>query len=235
MHLKLSKRSCSLQHRCGWQVWVLTGDKIETAISIALACQLFSPFTKLLMLREKDLGSPNSPQVSDVLQLKTVEIKRLLAIGSSSSRLAIAMAFFLQHLPSRPQLKACWDLLTSVCPDRFVCVGWWVRAFCCGNSPQPCLVQPAVFCAIEVYCKIYINAAESFRRIFVVKAATGLAFSCEKVPQVIGPLCLSDWQWRASPMPKQMPAHTKIVRVVLQGDWSCDRGRCIGSGLAAAE
>ncbi len=32
------------------QVWVLTGDKLETAISIALSCRLFSGSMKLLML-----------------------------------------------------------------------------------------------------------------------------------------------------------------------------------------
>ncbi len=79
------------ERKCAWQVWVLTGDKIETAISIALSCQLFSPTTKLLMLRERDLGSTDSQQTSEVLQLKAVEVKRLLASASHhSSRSALA-------------------------------------------------------------------------------------------------------------------------------------------------
>ena len=67
------------------QVWVLTGDKIETAISIALACQLFSPTTKLLMLRERDLGCSDSQLTSEVLKLKVTEVQQLLRSASHPS------------------------------------------------------------------------------------------------------------------------------------------------------
>jgi magnesium-transporting ATPase (P-type) len=33
------------------QVWVLTGDKLETAISIGVACRLLSPAMQALVLR----------------------------------------------------------------------------------------------------------------------------------------------------------------------------------------
>lgn len=36
------------------QIWVLTGDKLETAINIALACHLFSALMEKLILDIKD-------------------------------------------------------------------------------------------------------------------------------------------------------------------------------------
>ncbi|KAK9838944.1 hypothetical protein WJX74_006434 [Apatococcus lobatus] len=75
--------------QAGIRVWVLTGDKIETAISISLACQLFSSTTKLLMLREHDLGSADSQLTSEVLKLKAAEVQRLLSTASHPSSRAV--------------------------------------------------------------------------------------------------------------------------------------------------
>ena len=36
------------------QVWVLTGDKLETAINIALACRLFTQSMSLVEMRDRD-------------------------------------------------------------------------------------------------------------------------------------------------------------------------------------
>lgn len=36
------------------QVWVLTGDKLETAISIGVACRLLAPAMAALVLRNAD-------------------------------------------------------------------------------------------------------------------------------------------------------------------------------------
>ncbi len=39
---------------CALQVWVLTGDKVETAISIAFSCRLFSEGMAIVELRDRD-------------------------------------------------------------------------------------------------------------------------------------------------------------------------------------
>lgn len=55
--------------RAGIKVWVLTGDKVETAISIALACRLFTENMELVELRERDFESARSPEgIADVSQ-----------------------------------------------------------------------------------------------------------------------------------------------------------------------
>ena len=38
----------------GIKVWVLTGDKVETAINIGYSCQLLSPDMKLVIVDERD-------------------------------------------------------------------------------------------------------------------------------------------------------------------------------------
>jgi phospholipid-transporting ATPase len=38
----------------GIKVWVLTGDKVETAINIGYSCQLISPDMTLIIVEERD-------------------------------------------------------------------------------------------------------------------------------------------------------------------------------------
>lgn len=60
------------------QVWVLTGDKLETAISISLSCHLFTHGTKLMIIRENDLAD-GTQAVSETLLVKTTEASRINA------------------------------------------------------------------------------------------------------------------------------------------------------------
>jgi magnesium-transporting ATPase (P-type) len=46
------------------QVWVLTGDKLETAISIGVACRLLSPAMRALVLRNADFEGLQARSVS---------------------------------------------------------------------------------------------------------------------------------------------------------------------------
>ncbi|KAK9868497.1 hypothetical protein WJX84_001581 [Apatococcus fuscideae] len=108
--------------QAGIRVWVLTGDKIETAISIALACQLFSPTTKLLMLRERDLGCSDSQLTSEVLKLKVTEVQQLLRSASHPSSRMIglvieggALAVALQPQNESLFLQLCQDCKAVVC------------------------------------------------------------------------------------------------------------------------
>lgn len=60
------------------QVWVLTGDKLETAISISLSCHLFTHHTKLMIIRENDLADGGQAP-SETLAIKATEANRLSA------------------------------------------------------------------------------------------------------------------------------------------------------------
>ena len=44
------------------QVWVLTGDKVETAINISLACGLFSGSMSLVEMRDRDFERAATPE-----------------------------------------------------------------------------------------------------------------------------------------------------------------------------
>ena len=57
---------------------MLTGDKLETAISISLSCHLFTHHTKLMIIRENDLAD-GTHVVSEALAIKATEANRINA------------------------------------------------------------------------------------------------------------------------------------------------------------
>ena len=57
---------------------MLTGDKLETAISISLSCQLFTRGTKLMIIRENDLADGRQA-VSEALLVKATEAAKINA------------------------------------------------------------------------------------------------------------------------------------------------------------
>ncbi|PNW71492.1 hypothetical protein CHLRE_16g656500v5 [Chlamydomonas reinhardtii] len=60
----------------GIGVWVLTGDKVETAISIALSCKLFTEEMALVELRERDFeGAKDEDELKAVLTSKQEEAR----------------------------------------------------------------------------------------------------------------------------------------------------------------
>ncbi|CAD7702859.1 unnamed protein product [Ostreobium quekettii] len=68
--------------RAGIKVWMLTGDKLETAVSISHSCSLFQPGMKLVFLREEDFSDTTMAKAAlaqareDVIRL-TVEQRRV--------------------------------------------------------------------------------------------------------------------------------------------------------------
>lgn len=59
----------SLGH-AGIKVWMLTGDKLETAVSISYSCSLFSTDMTLVTLREADfLEYSKAERVSTIIRL----------------------------------------------------------------------------------------------------------------------------------------------------------------------
>ena len=75
----------STRHAFLLQVWVLTGDKLETAISISLSCQLFTHSTKLMIIRENDLADGRD-SVSEALLIKATEADRINAEEQQQGR-----------------------------------------------------------------------------------------------------------------------------------------------------
>ena len=55
----------------GVQVWMLTGDKLETAISIALTCNLLQEWMKLLIVREEDVAEDPADALRQLLDEAT--------------------------------------------------------------------------------------------------------------------------------------------------------------------
>eukprot|EP00798_Chlamydomonas_sp_ICE-L_P004076 gene4076-14171_t len=56
------------------KLWVLTGDKVETAINIALSCRLFSSDMSLVEIRDRDFEGP-SMDVGEILENKCDEVR----------------------------------------------------------------------------------------------------------------------------------------------------------------
>lgn len=54
----------------GIKVWVLTGDKVETAISIAWSCRLFADGMGIITFREEDFLRVKAKTVDDRLRVR---------------------------------------------------------------------------------------------------------------------------------------------------------------------
>ena len=68
--------------RAGIAVWVLTGDKQETAINIAFACQLVDNSSKMHIVSKKT--HPTAEEVRDALVVAAVEAEAKLRSGKAS-------------------------------------------------------------------------------------------------------------------------------------------------------
>ena len=73
--------------RAGIAVWVLTGDKQETAINIAFACQLVDNSSKLRVVSRKT--HPSSDDVRDALVAAAQEAEAELQVGTASKHLRL--------------------------------------------------------------------------------------------------------------------------------------------------
>lgn len=110
----------------GIKVWVLTGDKVETAISIAHTCRLFNSRTTLHRIAESDLVKPWRPREEDFtveegLQQKLREIlhdKRKAGNGLYEAGLVIdghALALALRKENRRALITLCKECNAVVC------------------------------------------------------------------------------------------------------------------------
>jgi magnesium-transporting ATPase (P-type) len=58
--------------KAGIKVWVLTGDKIETAVNIAYSCRLLNSDTERILIDSKDEGS-----LIDSLETACIKVNNL--------------------------------------------------------------------------------------------------------------------------------------------------------------
>lgn len=59
----------------GWQVWVLTGDKLETAVSIGVACRLLAPGMRALVLRDADFAAMGGYDAGQRLRRRIAQVE----------------------------------------------------------------------------------------------------------------------------------------------------------------
>lgn len=55
-------------------MWVLTGDKLETAVSIGVACRLLSPGMRALVLRDADFAAMQGYDAGQRLRRRLAEV-----------------------------------------------------------------------------------------------------------------------------------------------------------------
>lgn len=68
--------------RAGIKVWVLTGDKVETAISIAYSCRLFNEDMAVVELREMDIG----PKAAKASRVDVRDVEKATKVGALGGR-----------------------------------------------------------------------------------------------------------------------------------------------------
>lgn len=75
------------------QIWMLTGDKSETAVNIAFATQMLSSEMELFMCTTDALGSNNSSQVLTMLASKAAVLRNDAASHRGDSRCGVLACF----------------------------------------------------------------------------------------------------------------------------------------------
>ncbi|KAI8911671.1 hypothetical protein EDD86DRAFT_269453 [Gorgonomyces haynaldii] len=73
--------------RAGIKIWMLTGDKLETAVSIAQTCTLFKPDTKILVLRDYTSHTRLSRDMKEHLKLAEQRIRMGLVVDGQTLKL----------------------------------------------------------------------------------------------------------------------------------------------------
>ncbi|KAF8063036.1 ATP8B4 [Scenedesmus sp. PABB004] len=114
----------------GIKVWVLTGDKVETAISIAYSCRLFTDDMALVEFREADFGDAKGVEARQaVLAAKLAEVRAAnegLHVAPGHTAVGIVIEGGALHVALEPDLQ---DGLMALCRECRAVV-------CCRVSPM---------------------------------------------------------------------------------------------------
>ncbi|KAI5620717.1 phospholipid-transporting ATPase IC isoform X2, partial [Silurus asotus] len=107
--------------RAGLKVWVLTGDKTETAVNVGYACKLMDPDTKLIQKEElrEILQSPR-PELS-VDKGKVSHIWSTQKMFQGSKTAIVVDGFELEELINTPELGARFVSLSNQCQSVLCC------------------------------------------------------------------------------------------------------------------
>ncbi len=94
---------------------MLTGDKLETAISISLSCHLFTHDTKLMIIQENDLADGREA-VSEALLIKATEANRINTEEQQQGRRCLQLhAHYRSKLYNICTVEAC-SITVDLCP-----------------------------------------------------------------------------------------------------------------------
>ena len=111
----------------GIKVWVLTGDKVETAINIAMSCRLFDQSMALVELRERDFNScmTDDEGQAQILLSKMHEVeeedKRMKSTHGFGSNVGLVVEGGALALMLHPQHQDNFVKLCSSCKSVVCC------------------------------------------------------------------------------------------------------------------
>ncbi|KAI9726404.1 MAG: hypothetical protein M1834_009032 [Cirrosporium novae-zelandiae] len=75
----------------GIKVWVLTGDRQETAINIGMSCRLLSEESTLLLINEEDANATRDNMLKKIHEIQTVDDPETLALVIDGKSLTFAL------------------------------------------------------------------------------------------------------------------------------------------------
>jgi phospholipid-transporting ATPase len=83
--------------RAGIKIWILTGDKTETAVNIGYSCKLISPECKLTYITSEsvsDIGSVLNDQIDNLNRNKDTNTSTCLVVDGSALKIAFSNEMF---------------------------------------------------------------------------------------------------------------------------------------------
>lgn len=138
--------SISILGEAGIRLWVLTGDRIETAINIGFSCNLLGNDMKLLVIRQDDGNPDDISHIDNLITEYLLEVSGLLFDDESDINAAIKLAKTDISMPkANTALIVDGDALRLVFDDtsldtalqkKFVLLGKYCKSvLCCRVSP----------------------------------------------------------------------------------------------------
>uniref|UniRef100_A0A6Q2WYZ3 Phospholipid-transporting ATPase n=1 Tax=Esox lucius TaxID=8010 RepID=A0A6Q2WYZ3_ESOLU len=157
--------------KAGLQIWVLTGDKQETAINIAYACKLLDPEEEIITLNVKFLCSSSDP--SRAFQNDYASVYSFSPPASSSS----SQPFLVHRLGLVIDGRTLAYALDSSLEEKFLAVARSCRSvLCCRSTPlQKSMVVKLVRNKLKVMTLAIGDGANDVSMIQVADVGVGIS------------------------------------------------------------
>ncbi|KGU12805.1 phospholipid-translocating P-type ATPase, flippase [Candida albicans L26] len=185
-------QSISILSEAGIKLWVLTGDRVETAINIGFSCNLLENDMKLLVVRPESNDTQDCEQIDDLI---TKYLQEEFHIDASSPSLvadAIKQARKDHSIPQAKvalvidgaalslifqDLKDCPNDTIRVLQDKFLLLGKQCRSvLCCRVSPsQKAQVVKLVRTGLQVMTLAIGDGANDVAMIQAANVGVGIA------------------------------------------------------------